>query len=527
MSGARRTLAAVAVAVAWAAGITAVERGLATWAPPAVWWRVAGVNFGIALGVALALAWLVRRRPGLQFTTALLAAVGASLALVPLNLRGPGPVLWVVCDTLRADRMSLYGYRRPTSPFLEEWSQELVVFDEAYSQASHTLVTAPSILASLHPSTHGLRDYEAVLDPRATLVSEILQKAGFATFGAFANPNLRAQNGFAQGWDRFGSTSQRQWQHLSGASINRDFFRWRNQHEAGRPYFALLWWIDPHIPFQWDEEAADWAGLDPKKSFRYRPPVKDDSASGKIRVATHRRYDASVRSVDNALRDLVAFLRKQGDYDDALVLFTADHGESLWEHGRFGHNYGLYESLTHVPLAIRFPAPLRFPDFAPPPGRSQTIASSVDLLPTTLAFLGLPIGDDIQGRSLLPDLVKPSGGTAYLEERLTRYGPYHIFGLREGRYKYIWVEEFEGDHEPRAMLFDLTADPDEEHDLAAEMPELTADLHARVAALRRRYEALALETGTAEPDADARALLEKLGYIDEAGDEPPDAPTKP
>jgi arylsulfatase A-like enzyme len=415
--------------------------------------------------------------------------------------------------------MSLYGYRRPTNPFFEEWSRELVVFDEAYSQASHTLVTAPSILASLHPSTHGLRDYSAVLDPRATLVSEILQEAGFATYGAFANPHLRARNGFAQGWDHFGAPES--WQHLSSARVNRDFFRWREQHEAGRPYFALLWWIDPHTPFQWDAEAAEWAGLDPTKSFRYRPQVKDERASKKIRVATRRRYDAAVRSVDNALRELVAFLREQGDYNDALVLFTADHGESMWEHGRFGHNYGLYESLTHVPLAIRFPAPLHFPAYAPPAGRSQTIASSVDLLPTTLEFLGLPIGDDIQGRSLLPDLVKPSGGSAYLEERLTRYGPYHIFGLREGRFKYIWVEEFEGDREPRAMLFDLEADPREEHNLAAEMPELAAELQARVAALRRGYEALALETGTAEPDAEARALLEKLGYID--GNEGEDA----
>ena len=74
----------------------------------------------------------------------------------------------------------------------------------------------------------------------------------------------------------------------------------------------------------------------------------------------------------------------------------------------------------------------------------------------------------------------------YLEQRLNRYGPYHIFGIREGRYKYIWVEEFEGDREPRAMLFDLTADPEEKRDLAAEMPELTAEFQARVAALRRR-----------------------------------------
>jgi arylsulfatase A-like enzyme len=508
----RRVLAAAIAAALWAALATAVERALATWAPPSVWWKIAAVNFGVALALALALAWATRGRRAWLFGTATLAAVALSLALLPANVRGPGPVLWVVCDTLRADRMSLYGYRRPTSPFFEEWSQDLVVFDEAYSQASHTIVTAPALLASLHPSTHGLRDYSDVLDPGATFVSEILQETGFATFGMFSNPHLRAQTGFKQGWDRF--RSSKGWNHLSSARVNGEFFAWREKRTEGRPYFALLWYIDPHTPFQWDEEAADWAGLDPAETFRYKPPRMDETASQAERENTRWRYDAAVRSVDNSLRSLVAFLREQGDYDDALVLFTSDHGESMWEHGRFGHNYGLYQHLTHVPLAIRFPAPLRFPAFAPPAGRSRTIASSVDLLPTTLAFLGLPIGDEIQGRSLLPDLAEPAGGTAYLEQRLTRYGPYHIFGLREGRFKYIWVEEFEGDREPRRMLFDLDADPDEKNDLAAERPELAAAFHERVAALRRRYEAIALPRATAKPDARSRALLEKLGYLE-------------
>jgi arylsulfatase A-like enzyme len=525
MKGMRRALVAAAVAALWAALATAVEHALATWAPPAVWWRIAGVNLGIALAVTLPLAWATRRRGVRLFAGAQLAAAALSLALIPENVRGPGPVLWVVCDTLRADAMSLYGYPRPTSPFLEEWARDLVVFDEAYSQASHTIVTAPSILASLHPSTHRLQKKGDALDSRATLVSEILHEAGFATVGVFSNPHLRSKSGFDQGWDDFRAPTS--WQHMSSAQINRFFFRWREQHTEDQPYFALLWYIDPHTPFQWDAEAAAWARLDPAMTFRYKPPLKDERATKNIREQTRRRYDAALRTVDNSVRSLVAFLREQGDYDDALILFTSDHGESLWEHGRFGHNYGLYQHLTHVPLAIRFPAPLHFPAFAQPSGRVPTIASSVDLLPTTLAFLGRPIGEEIQGRSLLPDLVKPSGGTAYLEQRLTHYGPYQIFGMREGRFKYIWVEEFEGDREPRALLFDLDADPGEKRNLAAVRPELAAEFHARVAALRRAYEAVALEPGSAALDPRTRAMLEKMGYIDaHGGGEAAEAPAE-
>ncbi|GAG44297.1 unnamed protein product, partial [marine sediment metagenome] len=221
-----------------------------------------------------------------------------------------------------------------TSPFFEEWADELLVFDQGYSQASHTIVSAPAILASLHPSTHGLRDYHDVLDSRAVLVSEVLQNAGFETFGALSNPHLSSQNGFDQGFDQFNSTKM--WKRLSSEKVNQSFFNWRVRRTDGRPYFALLWYIDPHTPFQWDEEAADWAGLDHEQSFRFRPDDMTDSAAEEIRTSTRRRYDASVRAVDNALRNLTAFLREAGDYDDALIVFTSDHGESMWEHGRFG-----------------------------------------------------------------------------------------------------------------------------------------------------------------------------------------------
>jgi arylsulfatase A-like enzyme len=179
----------------------------------------------------------------------------------------------------------------------------------------------------------------------------------------------------------------------------------------------------------------------------------------------------------------------------------------------------LYDSLTRVPLVIRFPAPLHFPAFAPKTGRSSVIASSVDLLPTTLDFLGLPGDAAMQGRSVLAELDAPAGGSAYLEERLEHYGPYEIFGLREGRFKYIWIERFERNDLPQALLFDLETDPHEQRNLVHERQDLAAEFHARVMQRRRAYEAVALGTGTAEVDARTKALLEKLGYAESDRDE--------
>jgi arylsulfatase A-like enzyme len=368
-----------------------------------------------------------------------------------------------------------------------------------------------------------LKNRNDVLDQKAVLVSEVLQEAGYTTFGVFSNPHLRAGSGFDQGWDRFHPTAG--WKEVSSERVNREFYRWRKKRTEPGPYFALLWYIDPHTPFQWDKSAATWAGVSPAETFLHKPEPKDESAPQSVRMRAGRHYEASVRSVDNTLSGLVRFLREQGDYDDALIVFTGDHGESLWEHGRFGHNYGLYDHLTHVPLLMRLPSPLHFPDFAPWTGRSASIASSVDVLPTTLDFLGMTPGDTMQGRSLLPELVTPTGGTAYLEQRLTHYGPYEIFGMREGRFKYIWIEQFEGNNTPRALLFDLESDPMERKNLASERPELAAEFHARTMERRRSYESIALNAGTAEVDARTRTLLDQLGYVEEQrAEEPPAAP---
>jgi len=200
------------------------------------------------------------------------------------------------------------------------------------------------------------------------------------------------------------------WKQLRSERINRRFFDWRRELGAGKPYFALLWYIDPHTPFRYDAEAADWAGLDAAETGTWRPAVLDANADETLRHETRRRYDAAVRSVDTSLAELVAFLREAGDWDDALFLFTSDHGESMWEHGRYGHNYGLYQDLNHVPLVARFPSPLRFPAIHAGGRRVSTIVSSVDLLPTTLAWLDVPRDPRLQGRSFLRRMDEP--GTA-------------------------------------------------------------------------------------------------------------------
>jgi len=460
-----RAVTALAVAAAWTAAVTGFELALAPWAPLRTWAAIAAVNAAIAFAVAFSLFALLRGRHPRFLVAALAVAFGLSLLAVPANVRGRGAVVWVVCDTLRADAMSLYGYERETTPFLESWSPELAVFDRAYSQASHTLITAPALLASLHPSTHALRHPGHVLDPRAELVSEILRDRGYATFGVISNPNLRKSNGFDQGWDRFQGADG--WGPMSSDRINRELFRWRRARPDGAPWFALLWYIDPHTPFQWDPAAASWAGVSPWDTAKHKPALKDASAPPEMRRETRVFYEVAVRSVDRSMYI-------DGDTSDP-------NGEA-------------FQTL------IRETVDREFPDAF---GHIRRLDA-----------LGIDGGESMQGRSLLPDLVSGDAGSAYLEQRLHHYGPYEIFGIRDERFKYIRIEQFEGDGRTRELLFDLEADPEETVNVASELPDIAARYQERVRAKRRDYEALALDATEGTIDAETRRQLEHLGYVD-------------
>ncbi len=213
-------------------------------------------------------------------------------------------------------------------------------------------------------------------------------------------------------------------------------------------------------------------------------------------------------------------LEAKGQLDNTIVVVTSDHGMPFPR-----AKASLYDTGSHVPLAIRFPAPLHFPALAAGGERIDAVVSSVDILPTTMAALGFAADavESFQGRSFLPVLDARESGAAYLEQRLTQYGPYQIFGLRDGHFKFIREEVFEDAATPREVLYDLVEDPGEQVDLSAERPDLVEGYRARVEALRSRYEARALPTRRVDLDRQTLELLRSLGYAGDESDAEPGA----
>lgn len=393
----------------------------------------------LACGLAVALyhwlqsrerrAWALVRAslPALALITAavLVGIAGAgwwksqrTLSRLPAAAPNSPNIVVLVIDTLRADHLSIYGYARPTSPNLAQIAKQGVVFDNAISPAPWTLPAHASMLTGLLPHEHGA-DEESPLDDRHLTLGEAFQERGYRTAGFSANSlyfSRRAglNRGFIDFDDYFYSpadmVSRTVWgrvfgkhlAHLLGRTawptpqragqINRRALQWIDAGPS-KPFFVFLNYFDLHTPRVPPQpyrsrfarvDAGGWA-------------LADDGypqLSTKQRMADTDAYDAAIAYDDAQVRELFAGLEKRGLDKNTLVVITADHGESLEDHGILRHRNDLYRELIHVPLILWWPGK------APTGVRIETPVSTVGLASTLLDLVGKPDAENFPGNSL-------------------------------------------------------------------------------------------------------------------------------
>jgi arylsulfatase A-like enzyme/Tfp pilus assembly protein PilF len=436
-----------------------------------------------------------RVRPGRRLS-ALTAA--ATLALVSLGLalrtpargeihRRPGmDVLLITIDTLRADAIGAYGREAGATPWIDRLAARGTVFTNA---RAHNVVTLPShanILSGRLPFEHGVRDNAGFRFPRGmeTLATR-LSSRGYRT-GAFVSAfTLESRFGLDRGFDvyddRFADGAAPAAFVLPerpGAATAALAREWLAAGD-GKPSFAWVHLYDPHAPYRPPEPFASRFAGDP--------------------------YLGDVATADAALEDLLAPLLASGGRP-TLVVLTADHGESLGEHGEKTHGVFAYESTLHVPLVLFAPGVL-------PAGSSDATVGHVDIVPTVLDALGEPAPETPAGRSLLPlaagapEAPRPT----YFEalSGLTNRGWAPLHGVVDGPAKLIDL--------PLAELYALDEDPGERRNLISQRPHLRENLAAQLARFR------ALDPGVQKSDesAETRERLAALGYL--ASSAPPPA----
>lgn len=324
-----------------------------------------------------------------------------------------GKIVLISIDTLRADRLGCYGYRLPTSPNLDKLASEGVLYPNAFSPCPYTVPTHASLLSGLYPINHniGFKLREGRVDPDSTVfVQEILRSAGYAT-GAFMSAIVLGKGrGLDWGFDVYddsmtGTEANRPDQYIrDGRETNLAALEWISDNKAG-DLFAWIHYFDVHGPytqasghdgpFEPDDYGADPVMLDVVKDglpggipeYQVLESKRDDE--GQL-VDCQRDlrsylagYDNGVKYQDMVIGELVDGLKREGIYDESMIIVTADHGEALGENGvYFFHGLTVTPEQSRVPLIIKFPAGYEIT--AAPDGP----VSTVDIMPTVLGCIG-------------------------------------------------------------------------------------------------------------------------------------------
>jgi arylsulfatase A-like enzyme/Flp pilus assembly protein TadD len=392
-------------------------------------------------------------------------------------------LLLVTIDTLRADRVSAYGYEAVETPALDRLAAEGVLVEDATVQCPQTRPSHVTIFTGLYPYEHGVRDnYSPALAPEFPTLATILSESGYEA-GAFVGAYpCSSDSGLGRGFSRYDdpfsggkqATTRENRVERRAVEVVDAALEWLRRPRR-QPFFAWVHVFDPHHPY------------DPPAPFSRR-------YSGRL-------YDGEVAYSDSQLARLLAFLDEAGLTDDTLVVVTSDHGEGLGDHGEQEHLFFLYDSTLQVPLLLRWPGVL------PAGARIRGQFRSVDLLPTLLDLLGLPPAHG-SGTSRAGNLCTGDRLPANESYAESLYGSLHfgwapLRALRAEGWKYIEA--------PRPELYRVVEDVGESRNLVDGEAGVAANMRERLQGFDPGEErAAAVELPT---DAGVMERLAALGYV--------------
>jgi choline-sulfatase len=342
-------------------------------------------------------------------------------------------IFLITIDTLRADHVHCYGYDRIRTPALDLLAKQGIRFTQAFTPSPITNSSHTSIMTGLLPSSHGVSDFGVPLPAIHPTLAALLAKRDYRT-AAFIGAVILDSKNLAPGLDRGfefydnfpePATTKSRWGRIErrGMEVEQRAESWLNAHSAGA-HFVWLHFYDPHDPYE------------------PPPPFSD--------IYKDRLYDGEIAYADSALGQFLAYLKKQGWYEGAMIVVVGDHGEGLGEHREDTHGIFLYDSTTHVPLIVKLPDEREA-------GRTvEAQVRTTDIMPTVLSLLGIPAPPSLDGDSLEPFLtgIEATPRTVVGEtDYPLRFGWAPLRSVRKEGFQFIEA--------PKPELYDLHADPGE------------------------------------------------------------------
>ena len=424
------------------------------------------------------------RTPGIGLVIALLG-LAPSLKAAPADPsgRGEGPnILLITLDTTRADRIGAYGWSRGRTPNIDALAAGGVRFANAYCAAPLTLPSHCSILTGTLPLYHKVRNNGSYfLGPEAVTLAERLRERGFRTSAFVASFNVDSRFGVDQGFAVYDDRSDEDQMLKTFRSERRAdkvadaFIGWLGAN-AGSRFFSWVHFFDPHMPH------------DPPAPYK-------EEFSGDL-------YDGEVAFMDHELGRVIDALRAKGLLERTLVVVAGDHGEALGEKEELDHGIFIYDGTMKVPLIF-------YGDKLVPAGRVvDSRVRLIDVMPSVLDLVGIPVNREVQGTSLKPYIEgkKAEDLPCYLESYYPpeTYGWSELVGLVDGDWKFIRA--------PRSELYNLRKDPKEETDLVAREAGTAARLNKKLGEMIKTYSSKA-EAGRRTLTREEEDRLRSLGYI--------------
>ena len=522
----------------------------------------------------------MNRRAALVLGGVTVACLAAALGLwraTPRTDTRPN-ILIVLWDTVRADRLSLYGHTRDTTPFVDRFAQDAVVYDHAIASSEWTGPTHASLFTGLPLRTHGMDTYYKWLDHHHVTLAEQLADAGYQTWaftgnrfvsdfvnmlqgfetqlhtfeGPLKQPSRKATarkllprdrsteispayTGGKQGW------SKRLTLFKDAAPVaNRAFGRFLDQETDRPPWFAFINLMEAHQPrvpslesrkALLDDDQIELALQTDSSLFSLMSFMSGKHAYTQAELAAMAgTYDASILDLDRAFQQMIEGMERKGALDNTIVVLVSDHGEMLGEKGLYSHRWALYEPLVHVPLMIRYPERMVRQDPRLRAGRvSETV--SIGQVPATL--LEAVDVDPMPGiaASLLDG---PPNGPVFTELR----DPNIVMAVVRRAFPDVPKDQFArslhaiyagsdkliraSDH--RHELYDLDADPTESDNRVEVEPALRDRLLEQLAEWERTTPAYdpalrqSTDKGSRRADPETQRMLEVLGYTDDEGE---------
>ncbi len=445
-------------------------------------------------------------------------AAAAPNAASPLALAKNYNVVLISIDSLRADHLGAYGYTRDTSPTIDRWAAEGVLYRNASSTTAWTLPAHMSLLTGRSLLGHGVISDDRSLTADVPTLAEQFQAAGYATGAIVSAPYLEARYGFPRGFDDYDDRTIRFEDHkesyatVTAPLLQETAAKWIESHTEGRFFLFLHSWdvhydYDPGPPYETMFD-PDYRGSFSGRNFYFDPAVNRHMARRDLEHII-ALYDGEIRLVDDALGKLRQTLERLGIADRTIVVVTGDHGDEFFEHGNKGHHRSLYEEILRVPLVLYVPGvtPLR--------GVVETEASIVDIMPTLLELTGLPALNSVDGSSLAPlAFAQQPEHTRVTVAELYRKNSLNVqVSLRVGDTKVI--EHF---NRPSAQAFDTRSDPHEQTQRPIDAGFAPGELQRMAEWLDRHWRPFddrIRDNGIQRVlmDSDTEQRLRSLGYI--------------